>query len=144
MKILYTAHATITAGRDGRAETDDKQLSVVLSRPGSNKLGTNPEQLFAAGYGACFGSALAAVAKQRQGEEIGEIAVQADVNLNQDEQGGFFLSVTLNVTIAGVDDTAAEAIVKAAHKMCPYSKAIRGNVNVVLNVNGTNLSHEHF
>jgi osmotically inducible protein OsmC len=143
MKILYTAHVNTTAGRDGRVESDDKQLSLQLSRPAGGQPGTNPEQLFAAGYSACFGSAVAAVAKQRQ-DEVGEIKVQADVSLNQDEAGGFFLSVTLNVTIPNADDTVAEAIVKAAHKMCPYSKAIRGNVNVVLNANGTNLVHEHF
>lgn len=144
MKTLYTARVAATAGREGRVESDDKKLSAALARTGSNQEGTNPEQLFAAAYAACFGSAVAAVAKKRTDNYSGEISVQAEVNLNQDDQSGFFLSVTLNVTLSGLGDTDAEAIVKTAHQTCPYSKAIRGNVNVVLNVNGTNLSHEHF
>lgn len=135
MKTLYTAHATCTAGREGFAETDDKRVSVKLARPGSSLPGTNPEQLFACGYGACFGGAVGAVAKKMQ-VEAGEIKVQADVDLNQDDAGGFFISATLNVSITGVDKAKAMEIVEAAHQMCPYSKATRGNIEVTLKVDG--------
>lgn len=139
MKILYTAHATTIAGREGHSETDDKQLFVNLSKPGSGKPGTNPEQLFAAGYSACFGSAIEAVASKQQ-ISISEIKVQADVNLHQDDADGYSISAALNITLAGVDDAKAQEIVAAAHQMCPYSKATRGNIEVVLNVNDTPLA----
>ena len=138
MKILYTAHATATAGREGRAETDDKQISVSLSKPGSGKPGTNPEQLFACGYGACFGSAVEAVAKKEQ-LAIGEVAVQVDVSLNQDDEG-YFISAALDVSIAGVSQEQAEALVQKAHGVCPYSKATRGNVDIMLKANGQSLA----
>lgn len=135
MKTLYTAHATAIAGRDGVAETNDGNLSVKLAPPGSNKPNaTNPEQLFACGYGACFGGAVMHVAKT-QNVAIGEVKVQADVNLNQNDSG-FFISVVLNVMIAGVDNATAEKLVHEAHNnVCPYSKATRGNVDVQLKVN---------
>lgn len=134
MKTLYTAHATTIAGREGRSETDDKQLSLTLSKPGSGKPGTNPEQLFAAGYSACFGSAIEAVAKKQQ-VNITEIKVQADVDLNQDDENGYFISATLNVTLEGVDAATARQLVEKAHGVCPYSKATRGNIDVTLKVN---------
>ncbi len=133
MKILYTAHATTISGRNGYSETDDKQLSVKLSAPGSNKPGTNPEQLFAAGYSACFGSAVEGVAKKHK-IAISEIKVQAAVNLNQDDDGGYFISVILDVTLPGVDDETAKKIIDQAHEGCPYSKATRGNIDVILNI----------
>ena len=139
MKTLYTAHATTIAGREGRSETDDKQLSLNLSRPGSGKLGTNPEQLFACGYSACFGSAIEAVAKIQK-VAVSEIKVQADVTLNQDDNNGYFIGATLNVSLAGVDDATAKKIVEAAHQMCPYSKATRGNIEVKLQVNNQSLA----
>jgi len=135
MKTLYTAHATTIAGREGHSETDDKQISVNMSRPGSGKAGTNPEQLFACGYSACFGSAIAAIA-EKHGNPISEIKVQADVNLNQDEDGGYFLSVTLNASLQGVDDSEAQQLVQMAHHVCPYSKATRGNIEVAIIANG--------
>jgi len=135
MKTLYTAHATAIAGRAGHAETDDKKISVDMSPPGSNGPGTNPEQLFACGYGACFGSAVMAVAKKKQ-VTVGEVKIQVDVNLNQDDDGGYFLSATLNATIGGVDDATAKDLVETAHHVCPYSKATRGNIEVTLNANG--------
>lgn len=138
MKTIYTAHVTTIAGRDGTSKSDDGKIDLKLGRPGSSDTGTNPEQLFAAGYSACFGSAIAAVAK-KQGTTVSEIKVQADVDLNQDEATGFSLGVTLNVTLAGVDTAEAQKIVEAAHQMCPYSKATRGNVDVKLNANGTAL-----
>lgn len=139
MKTLYTAHATTVAGREGHSETDDKQLSVTLSKPGSGKAGTNPEQLFAAGYSACFGSAIDAVAKKQQ-VKVGEIMVQADVDLNQAESSGYSIRVTLNVTLAGVERMTAQRLVEAAHRVCPYSKATRNNIEVTLKVNNEPLA----
>ena len=134
MKTLYTAHATTIAGRDGQSTTDDGRLSVKLSRPGSSLPGTNPEQLFAAAYSACFGGAVEAVAK-KQNIATTEIKVQADVTLNQDDSNGYFIGATLNVSLAGVDNATAQKIVADAHQMCPYSKATRGNIEVILKVN---------
>ena len=139
MKTLYTAHATTIAGREGHSETDDKQLSFNLSKPGSGKPGTNPEQLFACGYSACFGSAIDAVAKSQK-VALSEVKVQAEVALNQDDNNGYFLSVVLNVSLTGVDKVTAEKLVEAAHQVCPYSKATRGNIGVILQVDNKPLS----
>lgn len=138
MATIYTAHVTSTGGRDGRAESDDKNLSLQLSRPGT-KSGTNPEQLFAAGYSACFLSAVAHISKERGANAEG-LTVKADVDLNKEESTGFSLGVVLNVSLPNMDKSAAEDVVKAAHQMCPYSKATRGNVDVKLNVNGQMLA----
>jgi Ohr subfamily peroxiredoxin len=135
MKTLYTAHATTIAGREGHTETDDKKISLDLSPPGSNKPGSNPEQLFACGYSACFGSAIAAVAK-KQNIAVSEIKVQADVSLNTDDSGGYFISAVLNASLGGVDTSQARELVQAAHQICPYSKATRGNIDVQLKVSG--------
>ncbi|MDE1153024.1 MAG: organic hydroperoxide resistance protein [Micavibrio sp.] len=137
MTVLYTAHVHVAGGRDGRADSDDKKLSLTLSRPGSSGGGTNPEQLFAAGYAACFASAIAFVAGQKK-LETGAISIQSDVTLNQNE-GGFFIEPTLNVQLPAIDRALAEELVREAHKVCPYSKAVRGNVNVALKLNGTPL-----
>lgn len=134
MTVLFTAHATSTAGRDGHVETDNKHLSLDLVRPSSGKPGTNPEELFACGYSACFGGAVKAVA-QKSGVENAEVTVKAAVALNQDDSG-FFISAALDVTIAGVDAAKAAEIVAGAHQMCPYSKATRGNIEVKLTANG--------
>lgn len=132
MKTLYTAHAKAIGGREGHAETDDKKVSVDFTAPGSGKPGTNPEQLFACGYGACFGGALAFVARQQK-IDIGTPEVAVDVNLNQGDDG-FSLSVTLTVSIPGLDKAAAEQLVHTAHTVCPYSKATLGNIPVELKV----------
>ena len=140
MKTLYTAHATSIGGRSGHVETDDKNLSLDLASPGAPnaKTGsTNPEQLFACGYSACFGSALDHVAKSEK-ISVKEIKVSADITLNQDDNG-YSIGATLNVTLDGVDGPTAQRLVEAAHKVCPYSKATRGNVNVVLKVNNKDL-----
>ncbi|HEU5046434.1 MAG TPA: organic hydroperoxide resistance protein [Rickettsiales bacterium] len=137
MKTLYTARANVRGGREGHAETDDKQISVNLAAPGSGKQGTNPEQLFACGYAACFGSAVQHVARQQK-IDAGDIDVQADVKLNQDDQG-FSIAVELNVTLAKVDAKTAEKLVNDAHQVCPYSKATRGNIEVKLKANGQQL-----
>lgn len=139
MKTLYTAHATTVGGRDGQSQTDDGKLNLKLSRPGGAGNGTNPEQLFAAGYSACFGSAVEAVAKQKQ-VQVSEIKVAADVSLNQDDNNGYYISAALNVTLTGVDNAKAQEIVEAAHQMCPYSKATRNNIEVKLTANGQSLA----
>lgn len=134
MTVLYTANALVTGGRDGHGETDDKRLSVDLSRPGSTRPGTNPEQLFACGYAACFGGAVQLVAGQKK-LETGAIGVQAEVSLNQDETG-FFIGVALSVTLPVLSAQEAADVVRQAHQVCPYSKATRGNVKVSLKANG--------
>ncbi|MDI1228103.1 MAG: Ohr family peroxiredoxin [bacterium] len=138
MPVLYTAKAHVTGGRDGAGETDDKKLSVSLSRPGGAGNGTNPEQLFAVGYAACFGGAIGFVAGQKK-LETGAINIQSEVTLNQDDKG-FSLGVTLNVLLPSLDKAEAAALVAEADKVCPYSKALRGNVPVTLKANGEALS----
>lgn len=134
MAIIYTAHATAVGGRDGHTETDDKKVSFDLSGPGSGGAGTNPEQLFAAGYAACFGGAAQFIAKQH-GLDMGKIEVKADVNLHKGDDG-FSLSAVLDVALPGLDRTKAVTLVEETHQFCPYSKATRGNIDVQLKVNG--------
>jgi Ohr subfamily peroxiredoxin len=134
MAALYSASATAVGGRDGHVETGDGLLKLEMSLPksmgGPGRAGaTNPEQLFAMGYAACFGGAVGFVAKQQK-REIGEIAVTADVHIGPAAGGGLALSVDLAVRIGGVDRAEAEALVAAAHEICPYSKATRGNIDV--------------
>ncbi len=132
MTVLYTAHATGTGGREGAVSTDNKALDLKIAKPGSSA-GTNPEQLFACAYAACFGGAVGAVAKNN-GVDASAAKVHADVTLNKDDSG-FFIGATLNVDLPGVEKATAEKIVKEAHEMCPYSKATRGNIKVELKVN---------
>jgi Ohr subfamily peroxiredoxin len=134
MKTLYTAKVTATGGREGTIKSEDGKLSMQLSRPANNQPGTNPEQLFAAGYAGCFGGAVQYLAGQKQ-LKVDNVSVTADVSLNQNEQG-FILSAVLNVALPTLDQQAAEDLVAAAHQFCPYSKATRGNINVDLIVNG--------
>ncbi len=138
MPVLYTANATVTGGRDGRGESDDKKLSVSLSRPGAAGAGTNPEQLFAVGYAACFGGAIGFVAGQKK-LETGSISIHSEVTLNQNENG-FFIGVTLNVLLPSLERKEADDLVREAHKVCPYSKATRNNIAVTLKANGQVLS----
>lgn len=138
MKTLMTAHATSTGGRAGHVESDDGIIALDLAAAGAGKKGSNPEQLFAAGYSACFGSALDHVARQQK-VDAGEIKVQGDVSLNQDDSG-FFISVVLNVTLPNLSGDDANKLVEAAHQVCPYSKATRGNVDVQFTVNSQPLS----
>ena len=137
-KILYTAHATAIGGREGKVETDDKKISLQLSPPIPGQNGTNPEQLFASGYSACFGSAVAFVAKQQK-LELGPVEVQADIMLLQGEEG-FSLGAVLDVTLPNIDQAMAQKLVTAAHQVCPYSKATRGNIIVTLKANGQELA----
>mgnify|MGYP000149011967 CR=1 FL=1 len=140
MKTLYTAHVTTIAGREGQSQSDDGYINLKLSRPGSNVPNTtNPEQLFAAAYSACFGGAIEAVAR-KQNINVGEVKVQADVALNQDDNNGYFITAALNVSLSGVDNTTAQQVVAAAHQVCPYSKATRGNIEVTLKVDNQPLA----
>lgn len=130
MTTLYTAKAVSTGGRAGHVETDDSILSFDLSSPGSGGKGTNPEQLFACGYAACFGSAMEAVAKMQK-LDAGVITIASAVNLNKDDSG-YSLSVTLIANGEKLDETAGKKLMEDAHQMCPYSKATRGNIEVKL------------
>ena len=132
-KRLYTAIATATSGRDGRATSDDGLLDVALTPPralGGNGTGTNPEQLFAAGYAACFGSALSLIARQQK-ISTGPVSVTAQVSLGTVGQG-FGIAVVLEVSIADLPRDQAQALVEQAHQVCPYSNATRGNIEVEL------------
>jgi Ohr subfamily peroxiredoxin len=135
-KVLYTAKATVTGGRvNGHGVTDDGALDVQL-RPPNEGGGTNPEQLFAVGYAACFESAMGAAAR-RERAEVGDVSIDTSVSLTPTEERGFRLGVTLDVTLPSVEDAElAEKLVRAAHQICPYSNATRGNIEVKLSVNG--------
>jgi lipoyl-dependent peroxiredoxin len=142
---IYTAHAHVTGGRvDGHGKTDDGALEVHLRRPkemGGEGGGTNPEQLFAVGYAACFESALGAVAR-REKLEVGDVAVESSVSLIPTEDRAFTLAVELAVTLPSVpDQEQAIGLVQAAHKVCPYSNATRGNIDVTLTANGAAVEH---
>jgi len=131
-KVLYTAKTHTTGGREnGHAKSSDGQLEVRLSTPGSGRPGTNPEQLFASGWSACFEGAMQFVARQKKVTLPPETAIDAEVDLNTGD-GGFFLRARLNITIPGVDRDVAQEIVDAAHQVCPYSKATRGNIDVTI------------
>jgi len=132
-KLLYTAKTHTTGGRDGASQSSDGRLDVKLSTPGTAGKGTNPEQLFAAGWSACFEGAMARAAQQLKIALPADVAIDAEVDLNIDD-GGFFLRARLNVRVPGVEREVAQRVVDAAHQICPYSKATRGNIDVVLNV----------
>jgi osmotically inducible protein OsmC len=130
-KVLYTAHAHTTGGRDGASRTDDGRLDVKLSSPGTSGTGTNPEQLFAAGYSACFIGALKAVGGMQKIAIPQDVAVDAEVDLGP-ITGGYGIAVRMTVHLPGMDRAAAQALVDAAHKVCPYSNATRGNIDMTL------------
>ena len=133
-KVLYTAKTHTTGGRDGGASrSSDGNLDVVISAPGSGRAGTNPEQLFAAGWSACFESALMSVARKQKIAVPDGLAIDAEIDLHQAE-GGYFLGARLNVSLPGMDSAGARALVDAAHQVCPYSKATRGNIDVEITV----------
>jgi osmotically inducible protein OsmC len=140
MSILYTTKATATGGRDGRAASEDGRLAVTLSTPkelgGNGAEGTNPEQLFAAGYSACFLGAIKYVASQKKVKLSEETAVTATVGIGPRDDGkGFGLAVALAVTLPGVDAGQAREIVDGAHIVCPYSEATRSNLDVRISIN---------
>ncbi|MEU0298694.1 organic hydroperoxide resistance protein [Streptomyces sp. NPDC006175] len=134
--VAYTAVATAENGRDGRVSTDDGKLDVVVNPPkemGGSGAGTNPEQLFAAGYSACFQGALGVVARQEKADISGS-TVTASVSIGKTEAGGFGLEVAISASIPNVDPATAQALVEKAHQVCPYSNATRGNIKVELSV----------
>ncbi|MFE6150532.1 organic hydroperoxide resistance protein [Streptomyces sp. NPDC057889] len=133
--VVYTAVATAENGRDGRVSTDDGKLDVVVNPPkeqGGSGAGTNPEQLFAAGYSACFQGALAVVARQENADISGS-TVTAHVGIGKNDEG-FGLIVGISAKIPNVDEATAKSLVEKAHQVCPYSKATRGNITVTLSV----------
>src|SRR5215212_4359654 len=132
-KVLYTAKTHTTGGRDGSSRTSDGRLDVRLSNPGAAGGGTNPEQLFAAGWSACFLSAIGLAAAQRKVTLPADRAVDAEVDLGTND-GGYLLRARLNVSLPGLDRETAQALVDAAHQICPYSKATRGNIDVAINL----------
>lgn len=132
-KVLYTARTHTVGGRDGRSRTDDGRLDVKLATPGGPGVGTNPEQLFAAGWSACFEGALAYVAQQRKIQLPSETEIDAEVDLRLGDDG-FSLAARMDVSIPGVDEALARELVEAAHQTCPYSKATRGNIDVEFNI----------
>ena len=133
-KLLYTARTHTVGGRDhGAARSADGQLEVRLSPPGSGRPGANPEQLFAAGWSACFEGALAHVARLQKLKLPAEPEINAEVDLNLADDG-FLLRARLNVALPGLDRDIAQALVDAAHQACPYSKATRGNIDVEVNL----------
>lgn len=137
MKALYTAEALATGeGRDGHGTTSDGKVDVALSIPkemGGSGEGTNPEQLFAVGYAACFHSALRLVARQQKAD-VSDSAVGAKVILGSTDSGAFGLAVELEITLPNVDHETAQQLAEAAHQVCPYSNATRGNIDVKLTV----------
>jgi len=137
-KSLYTTSATATGGRDGRARTTDGSFEVTLGTPkelGGNGQGNNPEQLFASGYAACFLGAMKFVAAQGQHARVpADATVTATVGIGPRADKGFGLAVALEVSLPGVDREAAEALVAEADTICPYSHAVRGNIEVKLGV----------
>jgi osmotically inducible protein OsmC len=139
MQALYTAHATATGGREGRGVSSDNALDVALSTPkelgGAGGAGTNPEQLFAAGYAACFLSAMKMVGGMMKTPIPADASVDAAIGIGKNDQGGFGLTATLAVKTPGMDQAAAQAVVDKAHQVCPYSNATRGNIDVQLTVN---------
>jgi Ohr subfamily peroxiredoxin len=138
-KVLYTAEARVTGARaDGHGRSSDGALEVDLRLPtemGGDGGGTNPEQLFAVGYAACFEGALGVVAARRK-VEAGDVAIDSKVALVTTEERGFNVAVELDVVLPSVEDDVAAELVRAAHEVCPYSNATRGNIDLTLTANG--------
>lgn len=129
-KVLYTAKAHTSGGREGTSRTDDDRLSVELSNPGTKPTGTNPEQLFAVGWSACFLSALQLIATKKKLTFTAPPTDDVEVDLLHSKDDGFSLRVRHNVTLPGVDSDTARALVEEGHLTCPYSKATHGNIEV--------------
>ena len=133
-KVIYTAKTHTTGGREnGVSRSSDGRLDVKLSLPGSPRIGTNPEQLFAAGWSACFEGAMGIAARKMKVTIPDDAAIDAEVDLNFAD-GAYFLRARLNVSLPGLEREVARALADAAHQTCPYSKAIRGNVDVAITV----------
>jgi osmotically inducible protein OsmC len=132
-KVLYTARAHTTGGRDGASRSDDGRLDVTLSSPGTSGTGTNPEQLFAAGYSACFIGAMKAVAAKQKITLPQDLAIDAEVDLGP-IPNAYGIAARLSIHLPGMDRAAAQALVEAAHQVCPYSNATRDNIDVTLSI----------
>ena len=133
-KVVYTAKTRTTGGREnGASRSSDGRLDVRLSVPGSPRIGTNPEQLFAAGWSACFESAIGLAARKRKIVLPDAVVIDAEVGLHLADSG-YFLSVRLYISMPGVGRDIAQALVNEAEQTCPYSKATRGNINVAINL----------
>jgi Ohr subfamily peroxiredoxin len=132
-KVLYTGRVHTTGGRDGASRSSDGKLDIKLSPPGSAGAGTNPEQLFAAGWSACFIGAIGLAAGKRKLVLPTDLAVDAEVDLGMTD-GAYFLQARLYVSLPGLDRELAQSLVDEAHQTCPYSKATRGNIHVELSV----------
>jgi osmotically inducible protein OsmC len=133
-KVLHTAKTHTTGGREhGASRSSDGRLDIRLAAPGSARIGTNPEQLFAAGWSACFESAIAVAARKRNIALSAHMAIDAEVDLIVADDG-YVLSTRLNVSLPGMDRDTAQALVDEAHEICPYSKATRGNIDVAINL----------
>ena len=134
-KVLYTAEATAVGGREGTGKSSDGALDVTLSAPGSNKPGTNPEQLFAVGYAACFVGALKAVSSKIGVKVPDDVSIDSNVLLGPIKGGAAYgIAVKLAVSLPGLDDAQKKQLVDAAHEVCPYSNATRGNIDVDLTI----------
>jgi lipoyl-dependent peroxiredoxin len=138
MNVAYTAHATATGGREGHSRSDDGKVDVALTPPkelGGSGTGVNPEQLFAAGYAACYLGAIKFAAGKEKIKISDEAKVTAHVGIGErDDKEGFGLTVTLDVSLPGIDKAKAEDLVRKGHVVCPYSHATRGNISVKTNV----------
>ncbi|CAB3800603.1 MULTISPECIES: organic hydroperoxide resistance protein [Paraburkholderia] len=132
-KVLYTANTHTTGGRDGASRSNDGRLDVKLSPPGSSAAGTNPEQMLAAGWSACFIGAMGLAAKQLKVALPADTAVDAEVDLGMNGDA-YLLQARLNVSLPGLDREVAQELANRAHQTCPYSKATRGNIDVVITV----------
>ena len=139
-KAIYTAHATSTGGRSGSTESSDGAIKLPLVTPrelgGAGGAGTNPEQLFAAGYSACFIGAMKAVAARQKIVLPAEVSIKSDVSIGAmtGKEGAFGIAVTMAISVPGMEKAAAEKLVATAHEVCPYSNATRGNIDVTLSV----------
>jgi osmotically inducible protein OsmC len=132
-RVIYTAKTHTIRGRDnGISRSSDGRLDVMLSLPGSPRMGTNPEQLFAAGWSACFEGAIGLAARKKKIKLPVDVAIDAEVDLHLDDDGEYFLSARLNVSIPGIERGIAQGLLEDAEEICPYSKATSGNINVAI------------
>jgi osmotically inducible protein OsmC len=132
-KVIYTGKTHTTGGRDGISQSSDNRLEIELSSPGTSGKGTNPEQLLAAGWSACFIGAMGLAAGKLNIKLPAETAIDTEIDLGTG-QGGYFLQARLHISLPGIDHELAQSIVDEAHQTCPYSKATRGNIDVVISL----------
>jgi osmotically inducible protein OsmC len=140
-KVLYTAKTHTTGGRDGVSRTSDGRLDITLSTPGAPGDGTNPEQLFAAGWSACFMSAIKIVAAKNRVTLPRDPSIDAEIDLGT-AQDGYGLAARLNVSLPGMEPQVAQALADTAHEVCPYSRAIRGNIDATITVSTSQITNQ--